>query len=327
MKTPLHLLRPALALAAALLLLLHAAYAQAGDTLPNPYRARPTPPGAKLYYTPGTGQIEGPNGLRIFNQSFVLMTPYADVPEVELGEFFDLLDTAGAAAADDAMNYRYNICTFNATGDLLYHPFWYDNGPDYWKEGRRRFVEGGKMGIVNRLGQRIVPARDYTLMSPVEGGFAIGCRDCKFTITDTADEEHGYDYPGTQYDVLDRDGHVVARLPPGLQSRDTARRQRRYADPQQVAKLAALLYALPETAGAAAARQMKKEEMRYVCYDEPTPASPWYHYGLEDTTEFMLWPDVQLLASPDGKELLFFTDHGLHWLIPYKEWRLLKDKF
>src|SRR4051812_2239908 len=44
----------------------------------------------------------------------------------------------------DSMSYNYSFKLFNRKGTFLYCPFWFDNGPDYYVEGLRRFVENGK---------------------------------------------------------------------------------------------------------------------------------------------------------------------------------------
>ena len=131
------------------------------DTLPNPYRRAANTRGEKLYFVPGTGAVETQTGKVIIRPGMRMLAGDEDVPKVELpSTFFDLIDTTAAQKASH-MHFFYSICTFNAKGDLLYHPQWFDNGPDYWVEGRRRFIENERMGLVNRLGQRIDPARDY----------------------------------------------------------------------------------------------------------------------------------------------------------------------
>lgn len=60
---------------------------------------------------------------------------------------------------------------YDRQGRFLYTALWYDNGLDFWEEGMRRFVENGKVGFVDRLGRKAVPAQwDYA--EPFEYGYA-----------------------------------------------------------------------------------------------------------------------------------------------------------
>ena len=54
----------------------------------------------------------------------------------------------------DSMGFSYNSKIFDREGHFLYSSFWFDNGPDYYVEGLRRFVENGKMGFADRNGKR-----------------------------------------------------------------------------------------------------------------------------------------------------------------------------
>jgi len=47
---------------------------------------------------------------------------------------------------------------FDRNGNFLYYAQFYDNGPDYYEEGVRRFVENGKIGFVNKSGEKVLPA-------------------------------------------------------------------------------------------------------------------------------------------------------------------------
>lgn len=48
---------------------------------------------------------------------------------------------------------------YNRKGEFLYYPQFCDNGPDYWLNDVRRYVENGKIGLVNRKGEKITPAK------------------------------------------------------------------------------------------------------------------------------------------------------------------------
>lgn len=60
---------------------------------------------------------------------------------------------------------------YSRNGDFLYQAQLFDNGPDYWAEGVRRYVENGKMGFVDQSGYKITQALwDFAL--PFNYGYA-----------------------------------------------------------------------------------------------------------------------------------------------------------
>jgi len=59
---------------------------------------------------------------------------------------------------------------YNRKGKFLYTPLFYDNGPDYWNNDLRRYVENNKVGLVNKNGVKITDAKwDMMWWSRVEG--------------------------------------------------------------------------------------------------------------------------------------------------------------
>ncbi len=60
---------------------------------------------------------------------------------------------------------------YNRDGKFLYTAQWFDNGFDLWSEGKRRFVEKGKIGFVNREGEKIIAAQ-YDNAGVFELGYA-----------------------------------------------------------------------------------------------------------------------------------------------------------
>ena len=302
--------------------------AQPVTTLPNPYLQNKNSTVEKLYFLPATGAVETAKGRKILRPGLMMLLSDYDVPEVELsGSYFDLMDTA-TARVDTGMHFDYRFYTFNKKGELLYHPFPYDNGPDYWSQGRRRFIEGDKMGLVNRLGQRTVPAGRYSFIVPLQKGYAIGCRNCVFTVFDSTDAEHGTGYAGTEYEVIDANGKLLHPLhttnPDSIIATLNVRRQ--FTNPQKTAQLKSLLRKLPETREAEKTLEMRAGEMEYVCYDEPTALSPYYHFGLEDTSGSGVFPPVQFLISADGKTI-FHISRDLDQITPYAIWRKEKGKW
>ena len=60
---------------------------------------------------------------------------------------------------------------YNRQGQFLYNPQFFDNGPDYWEEGIRRYVENDKMGFVNKKGEKITLAT-YGFLYSFNYGYA-----------------------------------------------------------------------------------------------------------------------------------------------------------
>jgi len=61
-------------------------------------------------------------------------------------EFYHILSDS----ATDRMNPNQSVgSVYDRDGKFLYQPFLYDNGPDYWQEGIRRYVCNGKVGYVD----------------------------------------------------------------------------------------------------------------------------------------------------------------------------------
>jgi hypothetical protein len=301
-------------------------WAQPVTKLLNPYLQNKNTTGEKLYFLPATGAVESQTGRKILKPGLRMLLSDYEVPEVELPDtFFDLMDTA-VTRTDTGMHFDYRFYTFNSKGELLYHSFPYDNGPDYWSEGRRRFIEGEKMGLVNRFGQRLVPAARYSFLLPMRQGITVGCLDCVFTVFDATDEEHGYGWSGTRYEVVGPGGQILYRMkttnPDSIVATLTLRRQ--YKNRAVVKRLQAQLQKLPETAKAIQHLDMPLDQFQYVCYDEPGTLSPYYHFGLEDTAGNNLGPGLQFLVSPDGKQILHLTP-DLDEITPYAIWRKRKE--
>lgn len=48
---------------------------------------------------------------------------------------------------------------YDRNGKYLYSPQFYDNGPDYWEEGVRRYAENNKLGLVDKFGKKLTSAK------------------------------------------------------------------------------------------------------------------------------------------------------------------------
>lgn len=91
-------------------------------------------------------------------------------------------------------------------GKVLAKAFPYDNGPDYFQEGRARILEGGKFGFIDKRGQ-IVIAPQFDFASPFCRGRAAVCSGCKAV----AHGEHTA-YEGGRWGFIDEAGKLVIPL-------------------------------------------------------------------------------------------------------------------
>lgn len=93
---------------------------------------------------------------------------------------------------------------FDEKGNLLYQPYSYDNGADYFSEGVRRFVKNGKIGFVDRNAKiTIEPEHDF--VSPFNYGYASFCDGCDWEKTN---DEHKAIVGGT-WGVMNTKGQPV----------------------------------------------------------------------------------------------------------------------
>ncbi len=128
-----------------------------------------------------------------------------------IGHDIVLFDTMASAA--DTMGYNYRMKVFDRNGVFLYSPYIFDNGPDYYIEGLRRFVAGGKMGFADPDGKKVIPA-NYNYIDPFYCGYALACADCRYTRFREGDE-HCCGFAGTKYVLIDRKGNTVFKFRSG----------------------------------------------------------------------------------------------------------------
>lgn len=96
---------------------------------------------------------------------------------------------------------------YDKKGNFLYTPFLYDNGPDYFSEGMRRFVKNGKIGFVDRNGKIVIkPEHDFA--ASFNYGYAVFCDGCDWEKTD---DEHKAMVGGT-WGVMNTKGQTVMPL-------------------------------------------------------------------------------------------------------------------
>jgi hypothetical protein len=96
---------------------------------------------------------------------------------------------------------------FNKQGKLLYNAYWFDNGPDYFQEGLRRYVEKGKVGFVDYFGNKVIKA-EWDDASPFYNGISRVGQICNIG---KADEEHTF-ISCKEYFLINRDGIVISKV-------------------------------------------------------------------------------------------------------------------
>jgi hypothetical protein len=76
---------------------------------------------------------------------------------------------------------------FDRQGQFLFHPYWFDNGPDLYNDGLMRFIENNKFGFADIQGKKKIEAKfDYA--EAFRYGLSFVCTGCKFTQEGTDDE-------------------------------------------------------------------------------------------------------------------------------------------
>lgn len=274
---------------------------------------------------------EGSNLIGMFNTKGNEILPYAyynimnyplNVPIKD--NLIFLLDSNGKRYQDMGFEvlpgFEIKSGAFLRNGLLMYEPYWYDNGVDYFIEGRQRFVYNNKMGFVNRLGKVTVPAH-YNYVEPYSNGYALACTDCVYTVLDSTDKEHCCGFKGNNWVVIDKEGKEIKKLQvkKGEHLEDQIPQTKRVLSALQKA-LAAKLFALPEIKILADDIEVTKQELHMVLYDKPFKNSPYYHYGLETIDDSFSGKHYQFLISADGKTILYM-DYTLQKIKSLKEWR------
>lgn len=112
---------------------------------------------------------------------------------------------------------------YDRMGKFLYYPQFFDNGPDYWQEGLRRYAENGKIGFADRLGNKVTPP-GWEFAEPFNYGYA-KVYDGKLKKVTLAGGEHWTIAPKEDRDTLrfhliDRNGQLVHPLPSQQSAKD-----------------------------------------------------------------------------------------------------------
>lgn len=97
---------------------------------------------------------------------------------------------------------------YDRSGKLLYHPLFFDNGDDYFKEGTARCVENGKAGFVNDKGTIIIqPQWDW--VSSFNYGYAHVCDGCYWNYSKDREHPHLAYYKNADTFYINKKGQRV----------------------------------------------------------------------------------------------------------------------
>lgn len=216
--------------------------------------------------------------------------------------------------------FEVKPAAFLRNGITIYNPYWYDNGVDYFKEGRQRFVYDNKIGFVNRLGQVTVWA-NYSYIEAYNNAYALACTNCVYAVLDSTDKEHCCGFKGNNWVVINKEGKEIKRLRviQGERLDDQLPQTKQTLSALEKTRAAKLL-ALPEIKMFANDMQVSVKKLNMVLYDKPFKHSPYYHFGLQSVNDTFSGDDYQFLISPDGKTILHI-DNTLQKIKTLKDWR------
>lgn len=217
---------------------------------------------------------------------------------------------------------------YDKKGNFLYNPFRYDNGPDYFVEGLRRFVKNGKIGFVDRNGKVIIePKHDFVYY--FNYGYASFCDGCK------RNDDDGYiKVPGEKWGMMNNKGETVQPLtqysdkdvkivgkyyPYPFQYNEKEKSILQFFD-QQNKLLSDLYYVnqynkIPE----------KEKRLYFEIVVRPKENFPYYQVNTYDYTKNdlgMLYR-FKFLVSEDAKTVYTITSYN-EQKVPFEDW--LKDE-
>ncbi|UCA61101.1 WG repeat-containing protein [Chryseobacterium rhizoplanae] len=214
---------------------------------------------------------------------------------------------------------------YDRKGDFLYQPFMYDNGPDYFVEGLRRFVKNGKIGFADRNGKVIIePKHDF--VDYFNYGYASFCDGCDWEKTD---DEHK-SIVGGKWGMMNTKGETVPPLtkysdkdvkivgkyyPYPFQYNEKEKNILRFFD-QQNKLLADLYYVnvynkIPE----------KEKKLYFEIVERPKENFPYYQVNTYDYTKHdlgMLYR-FKFLVSEDAKNVYTIKSYN-EQKVPFEEW-------
>lgn len=213
---------------------------------------------------------------------------------------------------------------FDSKGNLLYQPYSYDNGPDYFSEGIRRFVKKGKVGFVDRNAKTIIePKHDFA--SSFNYGYAVFCDGCDWEKTD---DEHPAMVGGT-WGVMNTKGETVQPLPKYTE-KDIDIDGKYYPYPFQYSEKEKNLLTFFEKYNKIISavhyvnvyNEMSEDEKKllFEIVERPKENFPYYQINVYDNrkTNLGAFGDLKFFMSEDGKNVFVLNYEDK--MIPFDKW-------
>lgn len=230
----------------------------------------------------------------------------------------------GSKKGEEQENLSWGY-VYDRKGNFLYTPFLYDNGPDYFVEGLRRFVKNGKIGFVDRNG-KIVIEPQHGFATYFNYGYASFCDGCKWEKG-----QEGYkEVVGEKWGIMNTKGETVQPLtkysendvkivgeyyPYPFLYNEKEKSILQFFDKQNK-KLADLYYVnvynkIPE----------KEKRLFFEIVERPKENFPYYQVNTYDYTKYDLGMlnRFKFLVSEDGKTFYTIEDYN-EKKIPFEEW-------
>ena len=216
---------------------------------------------------------------------------------------------------------------YDRQGRFLYHPMAYDNGPDYWSEGLRRFVEQGKVGFVNGAGSKVIAAQwdfaapfEYGYAQVFAGGWKKQCLhpDCEhWVVAPASAQSHTL--------LINRQGKAVTGYATARHPRDYRHEglyypypfayndfEQRLVDCVNGMQVLQEIHALPFDAG-----KPGDYQLQYEITSRPSAAFPYYTLTAFNTSQQHASFMGTLVANKRGR--LFYQDTDQR-LMPFRQW-------
>ncbi len=213
---------------------------------------------------------------------------------------------------------------FDRKGNLLYQPYSYDNGADYFSEGLRRFVKNGKVGFVDRNAKTVIEA-EHDFVAPFNYGYAAFCDGCDWEKT--GDEHRAI--VGGKWGVMNFKGEIMQPLT-NHSEKDIKVNGKYYAYPFQYnekeknilqffEKYNTILSAI-HYVNVYNEMTEKEKKLLFEIVERPKENFPYYQINTFDNEKTNLgsFGDLTFFMSEDGKNV--YTINYEKEMIPFEKW-------
>jgi hypothetical protein len=99
--------------------------------------------------------------------------------------YTDTIETFGIVGQEGE---RFALLGIDQNDSVLFEVYWFDNGPDYPRDGLFRIISNDKIGYADSLGQIVIQPQ-FKCANPFENGRARVALDCKVEVRDV--DGHG----------------------------------------------------------------------------------------------------------------------------------------